>query len=386
MGILNRDLAQQIVSRTMGIIDRNINVMNEKGIIIGSGDDKRIDKIHDGAIAVIQKKAVVEINEEESIQMQGSKPGVNLPILFKNEIVGVVGITGNPEEVRNYGQLVKMAAEMILEQAFLMEQIQWDERIKEEIIYQLIQGEITSDPWILERAETLGISLDIPRVAILIELISTDCSEEDIRNRRKKIITVLKGLLDNNDLMAIAYSTNIILLKECLIDKENWNSIQTFTRLNSLRTQIEQMTNIKVKFAMGTYYPTLEGISKSYSEAKKALEIGQILFPDNKVYSYQDLGFPILLNEIPKNINHPLYQHINTIFKNDKKGELHQTLKVFVEENGEIKQTAERLFIHRNTLHYRLDKIKEITGKDPKKIKDLIELYTSYLLFLFRKS
>lgn len=66
---------------------------------------------------------------------------MNLPIFFNGEIVGVVGLTGLPEQIRNYGELVRMAAEMIFQEMILIEEIQWDERLKEELVHQLLQHE-----------------------------------------------------------------------------------------------------------------------------------------------------------------------------------------------------------------------------------------------------
>ncbi|MFV9510630.1 sugar diacid recognition domain-containing protein [Tepidibacillus sp. LV47] len=386
MKLLTRELAQKIVERTMGIINRNINVMNEKGIIIGSGDSSRINQVHDGAVAVIERGDIVEIDDEEAQFLKGAKPGVNLPIYFKNEIVGVVGITGKPEEVRGFGLLIKMAAEMILEQAFLMEQIQWDERLKEEILHQLITGEITSDPWFKERAKTLGIDLDVPRVAVILELRSNSLTEEALSKKRKKIISILKTLIEPDDLLTLTYTTEIILLKKIRLKDMDWDKDQLFHQLNAWKFRLNHSTNVKMKIGIGTYYQDFKGLFQSYDEAKKTLKVGLTLYPDQDIYWYHDMGFPILIQQISALNNHPLLDHYKKIVSRDKKGELQQTLKAFIEENGEINKTAERLFIHRNTLHYRLDKIKEITGKDPKKLNELIELYTSMLIYILRNN
>ncbi|KXG43581.1 sugar diacid recognition domain-containing protein [Tepidibacillus decaturensis] len=382
MIFLNHELAEQIVERTMNIIHRNINVMNEKGVIIGSGEKERINQIHDGAVAVIKSQSVVEIDEVKANYLKGAKPGVNLPIFFRNEIVGVVGITGPPEEIRGYGELVKMAAEMILEQAFLLEQIQWDQRLKEEVIHQIVVGNLETDPWFLERAKILGISFQIPRVAVIIEIKVNQLSEKELLSRRKKVVSTLQNLLDNDDLMALGYTTDIILFKKIKLNDDQWNEGQTLQQLRSWGSRIFQLSKVKTTMSIGSYYPEIAGLSLSYHEAMKTLEVGKHLFPDIDIYSYQEMGFPTLLVDLPKTLKHPLFEVYQRIVQNDKKGELQQTLKVFIEENGEVNHTAEKLFIHRNTLHYRLEKIKEMTGKDPKKLKDLLDLYISMLLNL----
>ncbi|TCS84200.1 sugar diacid recognition domain-containing protein [Tepidibacillus fermentans] len=386
MKLLTRELAQKIVERTMGIINRNINVMNEKGIIIGSGDSSRINQVHAGAVAVIERGDIVEIDEEEAQFLKGAKPGVNLPIYFKNEIVGVVGITGKPEKVRGFGLLIKMAAEMILDQAFLMEQIQWDERLKEEILHQLITGENTSDPWFKERAKTLGIDLDVPRIVVILELRSNSLTEEALSKKRKKVVSILKSLIEPEDLLTLAYTTEIILLKKIRLKGLETDKDHLFQQLNVWKSRLYHSAKVKIKIGIGTYYQDFKELAQSYDEAKKTLKVGLTLYPDQDIYWYNEMGFPILIQQISAMNNHPLLEHFKKIVYRDKKGELQQTLKVFIEENGEINKTAERLFIHRNTLHYRLDKMKEITGKDPKKLNELIELYTSMLIHTLRNN
>ncbi|MGV2503197.1 sugar diacid recognition, partial [Priestia megaterium] len=88
--------------RTLEMIDCNINVMNEKGVIIGSGDKNRIDHSHEGALMVLKNGSPYEMTQQQADLLRGSKPGVKLPIFFNGAIVGFVGLTGLPEPIRNY--------------------------------------------------------------------------------------------------------------------------------------------------------------------------------------------------------------------------------------------------------------------------------------------
>ena len=117
-------LAQEIVSRTMGVIPFNVNVMDVRGIILGSGVSARIGQLHAGAQLVLAQQKVIEIDEAAVRHMPGVKPGVNLPLSVRGQICGVVGLTGAPRTVRQYGELVRITAEMILEQSLLTEELQ----------------------------------------------------------------------------------------------------------------------------------------------------------------------------------------------------------------------------------------------------------------------
>lgn len=74
--------------------------------------------MHEGAVLVLKHQSAVEIDRKQAEDLAGVKPGLNLPIPFHDRIVGVVGVTGQSNEVRHFGQLVKMAAEMLLQHSF----------------------------------------------------------------------------------------------------------------------------------------------------------------------------------------------------------------------------------------------------------------------------
>lgn len=87
----------------------------------------------------LAENRVVEIDRATAEHLKGVRPGINLPFSFRNQRVGVIGISGEPAEVRAYAELVKMAAEMMVEQAALLDQHQWEKRYREELANQLLQ-------------------------------------------------------------------------------------------------------------------------------------------------------------------------------------------------------------------------------------------------------
>jgi len=368
MKYLNKELAQEIVVRTMEIIDHNINVMNDKGMIIGSGDKDRIEWIHEGALFVIRNQSDLEISEAKASQLYGVKPGINMPITFNGSIVGVIGITGSPDKIRNYCKLVRMAAEMILQQAVLMDQIQWDERLKEELVNQLLHGE-ELDSLFFERASRLGINLKIPRVVLIF-----------FTAERHKVLSTLKDRIDKEDLY-VMLPDGVVLLKKITVKNLHWEPSKVIKEIEVWLTTLKKWSGIACKVALGDYHPDLSGISASYQQAKVTLSVGMKFKPNQEIYIYHDYQLPVFLTQATVNIkNEALTNPYYVLLQHDKNGELLETLKIYIEEDGEINAIAKRLFIHRNTLRYRLDRINEITRKDPRKIKELLDLYLSILI------
>ncbi|MBM7704275.1 sugar diacid recognition domain-containing protein [Metabacillus iocasae] len=372
---ITKELAQEIVTRTMDIIPYNINVMNEHGVIIGSGEHDRVDHIHDGAMLVIQKQETLIIHHKQAKKLKGVKPGINLPILFQDKMVGVVGITGIPAEVKNYGKLVKMTAEMLLQQAFLLESMQWKERVKEEVMNELLNNASVPHSAIVDRANMIGIDLSIRRVAVIIQLTIKE-TNQDHHKLRKSIVASLQSVLTEADLLSDFSFPTLVLLKRIHLKEQSWNRSFTLTELTHLQTMLNQHKDITYKIAMGHDSAV---VSESFQRAKQTLQTGCALFPEKSLYDYFDMSLPVLLSQLPSKSE--LQSFFSLLVAQDENGELQETLTSFIEQNGELNRVADSLFIHRNTLRYRLDKIKKLTGKDPKHTKELFELYISMLLY-----
>ncbi|WP_300758288.1 sugar diacid recognition domain-containing protein, partial [Janthinobacterium sp.] len=135
---IDTSLAQDIVQRTMHIMPFKVNVIDVRGVILASGSPERIGDLHPGAQLALARRDSVEIDAVAASKLPGAKPGINLPLMLRGEICGVVGLTGEPEAVRQFGELVRVMAEMMLEQAQLVRELQHEKRYREEFLFQLV--------------------------------------------------------------------------------------------------------------------------------------------------------------------------------------------------------------------------------------------------------
>lgn len=339
MTVLTQSIAQDIVERTMQILTHNINVMNESGLIIGSGEQHRMGMIHEGAVKVIENKKRIDIEVNRKESLAGTKPGVNLPIVFKEKIVGVIGISGDPEEISQFGELVKMTAEMTLEQAALIEELEWDVRIREELVNQLIHCE--TDELSFERAERLHIDLTKNRIPILLELIPTHMKEVTLSQLKKKILSYLQIYLDESDLIANSGSTKIIILKSYGAMVENKLIVREFQGLLKIFNERYSATCL---VGVGMAYTTLAEIQTSYQYAQEALKVGKMLYPDEVVYDHEELLLPILLSRFNMGKN-KISDDYHKLVAYDKRGELQTTLQMYIEEDGELSQKIGRAHV-----------------------------------------
>jgi carbohydrate diacid regulator len=102
--LLQPDLAEKIVKEVRKLIGEEIIVVNTAGHIIAGTNRERVGAFHEGALITSQNRKKLIITEKEIPQLKGVKPGINLPILFQNEVIGVIGITGDPETVTPFGE------------------------------------------------------------------------------------------------------------------------------------------------------------------------------------------------------------------------------------------------------------------------------------------
>lgn len=368
MSFLTNELAQQMVNRTMKILNRNINVMNDQGIIIGSGDINRIQQLHHGAVLVLKKNKKVEIYADTANQIHGAKPGINLPIHFHKQTVGVIGITGNPDEIRHCAELVQMAAELVLEQSFLLEQVQWKQRLQNEVVNQLIHEQNVNVALVKERASILGIELDQPRAVIIIKNPEEKRDPSSLRHQ-------LDYILDQADLIGFTYHNEIVILKAI-----GNRTIESF--LNKIDDFINGQNGKKYLIGSGSICHSLSELKYSYEQAKNTIIVGKKLHPEKFIFLYSSYQFEVFLySHAQKEQTLKSFSFYRKLIAYDQSGELEETLHIYLNENGEQSKVAEKLFIHRNTLRYRLEKITEITGKNPRHIKDLMQLYTAKLLY-----
>ncbi|BDY06278.1 sugar diacid recognition domain-containing protein [Ferrimonas sp. YFM] len=375
---LTESIARQIVERSMKIIQFSVVVMDENGWIIGSGDPKRLNQKHEGSIIAMGDNRVLEIDDAMAASLKGVLPGINLPILFQGTPIGVVGISGKPEQVRNYGELVKMTAEMVVEQAALMDQIQWSKRHRDELVLSLIHGGDLNESQLLSLASRLELDLTQPRIAAIIKVFSKDQHTPD-HQHLKRLVQLLE-YPERNNLVAISSVTDneVVVLKPVQLTGEGWSVERERRRVDKLLNRIRGEAAFDIRIALGEYFPGLRGLAHSYDTAKATLDapgsLGEVLF-------YQDNVLPVLVSGLQSDSwrRRQLLDPLDQLIARDGNGVLRRTLTSYFELDCDLSRTCSALHIHRNTLRYRLDKISSLTGLDLNRLPDRTRLYLALL-------
>ncbi len=349
--MLNRQLAQKIVDKMMEIIPYNVNIMEKNGVIIGSGDNSRIGQIHLGAIEALRLKKSTEITKESD----GVKPGVNIPITFNNRVIGVIGITGEPKKVRPFGEIVRVTAELLINQEYSIQKYIVKNRIREEYLYEWIHRKEEYDKEFTERGTEVEIDVRLNRTLVLIEYRKN--SDEVLRKN-------INSFIKKDEYAIYANFNRLVLILN--------------TKADLIEKRIEEIISQYENDIFRVVYNKVEGILAEYfykllntlNTANK-LNLKEIIIP------LKDIKF---LSEIEKTIENVENKAIiEKLIKYG--GELLETFIIFVESNSEKQITSNKLHIHRNTLAYRISKIEELTGLNFNKAIDCYRLTGAYLYY-----
>ncbi|SDM56143.1 CdaR family transcriptional regulator [Acetanaerobacterium elongatum] len=356
--------ASYIVQEISKIIGEKINMMNADGIIIASSDPDRIGSLHAAAKELVEQKLQEVIVNSDS-QYEGARPGLNLAVNFQEEIVGVIGITGPYQEVAKYGQIIKKLTEILILDQYYKEQRDLDKRIKERFLDEWILGAPKNiTPQFVKRGTSMQIDIMVPRRVMAITFMLTQkmdaANEQRVLDAAEK---ATKSILqqDKNNLLFRSGTDLICVVTDC--------PDSSMVKLaEDIKQEVEGKHPLKL---CGGIDAGCEGYTNIHNSAVKALKAMKtsLRSPQKGVRLYSSLSMEIFQSELPSNIKQ---EFINRIFKDCSPEEVEQwigLLNTFYEEEGSITDTAHRLYIHKNTLQYKLNKIKERTGYDPRSIR-----------------
>lgn len=350
--MLTQEIAKEIVKQTTIRLNRNINIMDDKGTIIASGKAERINQAHFGAIEVLKTGKPLIINEQECHQWDGVLPGINLPIEFQHVIIGVIGITGVPEELMEFGELVKMITEMMIHQAFMTEQLEWKQHLKELVFEDLLKEKIDQQS-INQRLSLIGMTLEAPFQVGILEMKADSLKKNDLFQLVENVFgaKVLISFLNVNRVVILTSSLSETLIKQ----KIN-------TAINQMKTK-----GYSLRVGLGSLVESELNIRHSFQEAESALSLGD---DRQDLITFTEVETKALLDRLDARTKIQFQERVLGSLSE----KLIETLQQYFLSNLNIGECAKRMFIHRNSLIYRIKKIKEITGYNPQDLNDVITL------------
>lgn len=350
--------AQEIVDAVKEVVDKNINFIDINGIVIASTDKDRINTFHEAGYKSIVDEKSITVNYDR--EYEGAKNGINYPILINNEAVGSIGITGEPDEVSRFGFLVTKITEIFIKEQQLNYKYDWDKQRINHVVKSLIYDSIEDKTEIETILNEFCIRLD-EKFAVVIFKITKYNDVRELDKVENDIKSVLKDI--GNIFNIYVYPNEFI----ALVNEAKYNKLRNIY-MNTLKKYKGSLTG-----GVGRL-KDLYDTHKSYSEARSAMKYS---LKNNEILTYFDtLNIELILESIDEDIKK---QYVDKVLKKLDKTEV-ELLTSFYKNNMSLKDTSEELFIHKNTMQYRLEKIYHKTGFNPRSFSEAVVFYLALRL------
>lgn len=343
--MISNQILQSTIDGLKAITRRDFCVTDIEAKVVAATEDNQIG-LH---------KSIVEdfVNSQaESQVIQGYH---YFKVFDENATEYIISVRGEDEEVYRIGKIAAFQIQNLL--VAYKERYDKDNFIKNLLLDNLLLVDIYN------RAKKLRIDNNVTRVVYLIE------TQPD---KEINLTEIVRSIFPSKskDFVTAVDERNIILVKE-IREKELIEDKEKIARMIFDTLSSEAMSSISV--AVGTIVEDLKDVSRSYKEAKMALEVGKIFYSEKHIISYDQLGIGRLIYQLPVPLCNMYIKevlHGRTIEEFDE--EILTTVNKFFENNLNVSETSRQLYIHRNTLVYRLDKLQKMTGLDLRNFEDAI--------------
>ena len=355
--MISNQILQNTIEGLKTIARIDLCVVDTDGKIIASSN---ADMEHCSAAALEFSQSPADSQEVQGCQF--------FKVFDDQQLEYILVAGGSGEDVYTLGKMAAFQIQSLL--VAYKERFDKDNFIKNLLLDNLLLVDIFS------RAKKLHIQADVRRIAMIIE------GEE---SRDNNILELMRSNFgsNNKDFITAVDENNIIVVKE-LSDNDTPEEINRISV--TYRNFLEKEGVGKVRISYGTVVKELKEVSRSYKEAKMALDVGKIFFDERDIIAYSELGIGRLIYQLPI----PLCKmFIKEIFggksPDDFDEETLATIMKFFENSLNVSETSRQLFIHRNTLVYRLDKLQKTTGLDLRVFEDAITFKIALMVVKYMK-
>lgn len=375
-------IANAVTARTAELLCAPVFVTNHQGVIITSSEPQRVGR------------SLLGERDEPSFTKF-----LRIPIRHEAEMGEViVGAAYNQAGIPS--RLAQALVELVINQTIHQNHLPSQHELKNELIYDLLHDRIADETALLSRAKQLGMDLSQPRAVILIDaadyILNTQDTAEAQQRRAQVIISSIVSFfhLPSDTICAYLGQGSVCVLKASNTKNldpwadgsdvpdglgASWANLTALKRAaDALLLRLRNDTHAAINIGIGRYHPGIQGLARSYEDARAALSLGSRFRGHNQIHCLGEMGIAAFVGVADEETKIDLAKYLLSPL--DQDSELLMTLDTFFSENCCPSSTARRLSIHRNTLNYRLDKIASLTGLEPRKFDDAVQMRLSLLL------
>jgi carbohydrate diacid regulator len=380
--------AEAVVARIIELLDAPVTIIDQHAVVVASTDPQLVGLSFD-----------IPGSERQPVYLR-------VPLQFDGHAGEV--IVGEPLN----GEVISpRLAQVLVELVISQTTVEWlgqgkQPDFKNRFIHDLLHGLLTDEAAIMREARLLGLDFGPPRAVILIDAAdyilghvdgsTRTATEVEIQRRAQVVIGSIVDFLylPNDTICAYIGAGEVVVLKASNTQSlANWaeraDTSETlspsWTNLNALKRagaallkRLQSDTGATLSIGLGRYHPGLQGLARSYQDARAALSLGRRFHGQNHVHCLDGLGVAAFVGVPDERTKIELSTYLLSPLNHNP--ELLQTLAVFFAHDCCPSATSSQLSIHRNTLSHRLDKIAALTGLDPRCFDDAVQIRIALLL------
>ena len=334
---MSNRLFQGLIHQMRDTIDATIGIVDDTATIIACSDLTRVGTTNEFLSLDLGDVHDIFIRDGYTYKSFGSRSKPEYAVF----------VEGTDELAARYANILAISLYNIKQ--YYDEKYDRNNFIKNVVLDNVLPGDIVI------KARELHFNSEVSRVVLLIRIVSAnDVSAYD----------VIQNLFPdkNKDFVFTISETDIVLVKE-IRDSVDIKDLEKLAR--SIADTLSSEFYTRVNVGIGTIVTGVKELSRSFKESQMALEVGKVFDTDKSIVSYDNLGIARLIYNLPTTLCETF---LHEVFKRGSIESLdHETLftiQKFFENNLNVSETSRKLFVHRNTLVYRLEKIKKLTGLD----------------------
>ncbi|EGD46421.1 transcriptional regulator, CdaR [Ruminiclostridium papyrosolvens DSM 2782] len=338
-------LFQTLSDKYSEVLSKEVGVTDDSGIVIAHSNFQMIGRQDQQAASFALEKAQQALIDGKLYNK----------VILKNKIEFITFIQA--EDLQDSKFLELFTLNILNLKSYYDEKYDKNTFVKNIVVENILPGDI------LVKSKELHIDYNAMRVVYLINA----TSDKDIH-----VHEIIESLFPNKgrDFVVVIDDDNVVLVKE-VKNKDDYKEVYKLARVIVDTLNSELM--VKAYIGIGTIIDNLKDITKSYKEAQMSMIIGNIFSGDKNIFDYNNLGMGRLIYHIPTTL---CQLFLDEVFKDNSADSLDNetmlTIQKFFENNLNVSETARQLYIHRNTLVYRLEKIKRLTGLELTSFDDAV--------------
>jgi|SRR5690554_2396654 len=359
---ITKKQADVIIKNLKTIINEDINYISKEGYIIASSDETRVGNFHGGGHLVSKTKKPLIIHYDG--EYEGSKKGINLPIFFENNLTAVIGITGEADEIIQFSKVIVKMTEILIKENLIYTQRQFKRENNRILMELIIKNKF--NPEILKlKMEELSYNINKYNYFICMELKNFNLQNIELSN---KIYNSIEKRI-KFDCILTRDESRFLLLSQ----RSSYNEL--YEKLKIIKNYIESKYKIILTIGISEEIQKYENIYNAYREAVNVCEIDK--YKDSGIIAkFDSTNVDYLLQTLStsKSFQHFSKKLFQTL-TNEEVKEIKTLINEYILHNGSIKKLSKSLYVHKNTVQYRLNKVFNLTGYNPRVLKDLIGLF-----------